>query len=75
MNPQDRRQNCKQAFDASEALSLSPAEGERAGVRGKNRDSVDQIHAQCFDGTPHPAPFQAERESTTEVWSILRTRQ
>src|SRR5216684_3675763 len=36
-------------------FSLSPR--ERAGVRGKGRDPVDQIHAQCFDGNPHLVPL------------------
>jgi len=56
-------------------FSLSPR--ERAGVRGKSCDPVDQIHAQSFDATLHlvPSPFQGEREFTTEMWCGLRTSQ
>src|SRR5258708_37102535 len=46
MTPQDRRPNGNNAFEAGAAVSLSPAEGERARVRGESRDPLDQIHAQ-----------------------------
>src|SRR3989442_7226111 len=50
------------AFDSPRSggrFSLSPR--ERAGVRGKSRDPVDQIHVQCFDATPHPVPLPFPR--------------
>ncbi len=49
MNPQARRQNCKQAFEASDAFSLSPAERERAGV-GKQRSKHQlRLHRPCLE--------------------------
>src|SRR5229473_5738333 len=42
MNPQDRRQNDNQASKVGEAFSLSPAEGERAGVRGKQPSATQR---------------------------------
>ncbi len=61
MNPQDRRQNDNEAAEVGEAFSLSPAEGERAGVRGKSLVPVDQIHAHPIDATPHPVPLPFPR--------------
>jgi hypothetical protein len=65
MNPQDRRQSCKPAFEGSETFSLSPAEGERAGVRGKNRVPIDQVHVKHFDAIPHPFPTAVELMDNT----------
>ena len=49
MNPQDRRQNSRQAFEGGEALSLSPAEGERAWV-GKQRSKHQlRLHRPCLE--------------------------
>src|SRR5258708_1137031 len=108
MNPPDRRQNRKQAFEASDAFSpvwvgcvsfpltlpspsgrgntapraatrrgvldwgkrgrrFSLAPRERAGVRGKRCDPIDQIHAQCFDATPHPVPIATELSDSARV--------
>jgi hypothetical protein len=49
-------------------FSLSPR--ERAGVRGKSCDPVDQIHAQCFDATPHPVPTALELGESTALLSL-----
>ncbi len=61
MNPKDRGQNCKQAFEAGDAFSLSPR--ERAGVRGKTAPPVDQTHGQRLDSTPHRASVLLTRGS------------
>src|SRR5947209_6376056 len=61
MSPQDRRQNDNELSEVGEAFSLSPAEGERAGVRGKVSSPVDQIRAQPIDATPHPFPLPFPR--------------
>ncbi len=49
MNPQDRRQNSKQAFEGSEALSLSPAEGERAGVEKQRSKHQLRLRRPCLE--------------------------
>ena len=61
MNPQARRQNCKHAFEAGDAFSLSPR--ERAGVRGKTAPPVDQTHGQRLDSNPHRASVLLTRGS------------
>ena len=71
MNPQDRRQNDNEASEVGEAFSLSPAEGERAGVRGKSLLPFDQIHAQPFDATPHPVPLPFPRGEGKRPRSVV----
>ncbi len=61
MNRQNRRRNDNEASEVGEAFSLSPSAGERAGVRGKSRVPIDQIHVQRFDATPHPYPLPFPR--------------
>ena len=60
MNPGDRRQNCAQIFGGAERLSLSPAEGERAGVRGNPRTAIDKLLVEHHPRPPHldPLPFR-----------------
>ena len=56
--PWDGRQNCDQIYCDAERFSLSPAEGERAGVRGNRRAAVDKIHDRHrLRPTPHPDPL------------------
>ena len=60
INPWARRQICELISDDAEGVSLSPAEGERAGVRGKSLAAIDQFHVSHNHPTPHPdsLPFR-----------------
>src|SRR6266568_9540593 len=70
MNRQNRRRNDNEASEVGEAFSLSPSAGERAGVRGKSRVPIDQIHVQRFDATPHPYPTALELGESTALFSL-----
>ena len=59
-NPWDKRQNYQQIFGGAERFSLSPAEGERAGVRGKCLSANDPFHIPHLRSTPHPDPTAVE---------------
>ncbi len=61
MKPRDRRYSWEQACGAAQRVSLSPAEGERAGVRGKRRTAIDQRHVPHPHATPHPDPLAFRR--------------
>ena len=53
----DRRPSWEPARRAAEQFSLAPAEGERAGVRGKSCTANDQRHVPHLHATPHPDPL------------------
>ena len=68
MNPWDRRHSWEQACGAAERFSLSPAEGERAGVRGKAArpltNATFRISTQPLTLTLSPS--EGEREADAE---------
>ena len=52
---------------SAERLSLSPAEVERVGVRGKGLATIDQFRLHHLRSTPHPDPSEGEMEVTAKM--------
>ena len=61
MNPLARIQSYDKIVGDVERFSLSPAEGERAGVRGKSCAAIDQFQVQHLHPTSHPDPLPYRR--------------
>ena len=54
-------QRCEKITGVAERFPLSPAEVERAGVRGKCIETIDQARVPHHHPTPHPDPLPFRR--------------
>ncbi len=61
-----KQQSGEQISCGGERFSLPPAEGERAGVRGKHRAPIRRQFVQQRGKTPHPDPLPFRRGEGTE---------
>ena len=67
MNHSGKKPSSERTISGGERFSLSPAEGERAGVRGKCLEAIDQSRVPDYHSTPFHGPERLLSPSLSSI--------